>query len=101
VHRGPGRRPVRRGLERIIRLDDRGAPDGKAVPLANSPGARDGARTTFQGFDEPHRLFLPRQVDAHETMVANLEKRVLEDPWGLYVGTPASRAGQHRGGPAR
>lgn len=73
--------------ERIVRLSPTGRADGKAVPLSNSPGSRDGARTTFQCFDEPHRLILPRQVDAHETMVANLEKRVLEDPWGLYVGT--------------
>jgi len=82
------------GLERIVRLDERGRHDGKAVPLSNSPGARDGARTTLQGFDEPHRLFLPRQRKAHETMVANLEKRVLEDPWGLYVGT-AGEPGQN------
>ena len=80
-------------LERIIRLDYRGRADGKCVPLSNSPGARDGARTTFQGFDEPHRLYLPRAVAAHETMVANLEKRVLEDPWGAYVGT-AGEPGQ-------
>lgn len=80
-------------LERILRLDHRGKADGKAVPLSNSPGSRDGARTTFQGFDEPHRLFLPRAIAAHETMVANLEKRVLEDPWGLYVGT-AGEPGQ-------
>lgn len=73
--------------ERIIRLSASGRADGKAVPLSNSPGSRDGARTTFQCFDEPHRLILPRQIEAHETMVANLEKRVLEDPWGLYVGT--------------
>lgn len=73
--------------ERITRLDDWGRADGKAVPLAGSPGSRDGARTTLNCFDEPHRLFLPRAVEAHETMVANLEKRVLEDPWGLYVGT--------------
>lgn len=73
--------------ERIVRLGPTGRADGKAVPLSNSPGSRDGARTTFQCFDEPHRLILPRQVAAHETMVANLEKRVLEDPWGLYVGT--------------
>lgn len=80
-------------LERIVRLSDRGTADGKAVPVANAPGARDGARTTFQGFDEPHRLYLPRQLLGHETMVANLEKRVLEDPWGLYVGT-AGEPGQ-------
>lgn len=79
--------------ERIIRLGPTGRADGKAVPLANSPGSRDGARTSFQCFDEPHRLFMPRAVAAHETMVANLEKRVLEDPWGLYVGT-AGEPGQ-------
>lgn len=79
--------------ERIVRLSPSGRADGKAVPLSNSPGSRDGARTTFQCFDEPHRLVLPRQIDAHETMVANLEKRVLEDPWGLYVGT-AGELGQ-------
>lgn len=80
-------------LERIVRLDEFGRADGKAVPLSNSPGARDGARTSFQGFDEPHRLYLPRAKEAHETMVANLEKRVLEDPWGAYVGT-AGELGQ-------
>lgn len=74
-------------LDRIIRFGPTGMADGKAVALSNSPGARDGARTTFQGFDEPHRLSLPRAISAHETMVANLEKRSLEDPWGLYVGT--------------
>jgi hypothetical protein len=80
-------------LERIVRLDDDGRADGKAVPLSNSPGARDGARTTFQAFDEPHRLYLPRAKAAHETMSANLEKRVLEDPWSAYVGT-AGELGQ-------
>jgi hypothetical protein len=85
-------------LERIIRLG-RTAGGRQGVPLSNSPGARDGARTTFQGFDEPHRLYLPRAVAAHETMVANLEKRVLEDPWGLYVGTAGEpgRAASPRG----
>jgi hypothetical protein len=80
-------------LDRIIRLGYNGAADGKAVPLSNSPGSRDGARTTFQGFDEPHRLYLPRAIAAHETMVANLEKRSMEDPWGFYVGT-AGELGQ-------
>ncbi len=79
--------------ERICRLDDRGREDGKAVPLANSPGARDGARTTLNCFDEPHRLYLPRQLKAHDTMAANLPKRPLDDPWSLYVGT-AGQAGQ-------
>lgn len=81
-------------LERICRLDERGKADGKAVPLANSPGARDGARTTMNCFDEPHRLFLTRQLQAHQTMDANLPKRPLDDPWSLYVGT-AGEPGQN------
>lgn len=74
-------------LERIVRLDAFGREDGKAVPLAQSPDSRDGARTTLNAFDEPHRLYLPRHLKAHETMSANLPKRPLEDPWSLYVGT--------------
>lgn len=79
--------------ERIVRLDEWGREGGKAMALSTSPNARDGARTTFQAFDEPHRLYLPRLLEAHETMDANLPKRPLEDPWSLYVGT-AGRPGQ-------
>ena len=81
------------GLDRIIRLDSRGRADGKAVPLAGSPSARDGARTTMQCFDETHRLFMPRHLDAYETMMANLDKRPLDDPWSLEV-TTAGEPGQ-------
>ncbi len=82
------------GEDRILRLDYRGRADGKAVPLSNSPGSRDGARTTLNCFDEPHRLYLPRQLQAHQTMDANLPKRPLDDPWSLYVGT-AGQPGQN------
>lgn len=75
------------GLERIMRLDEWGRPDGKAVPLANSPDSNDGARTTFQGYDETHRLVLPRQVEAYNTMEANLPKRPLDDPWSMGTTT--------------
>lgn len=81
------------GLERIVRLDQWGREDGMALPVSNAPGARDGARTTFQYFDEPHRLFLARHVAAHETMTQNLDKRQLEDPWSLYTST-AGQPGQ-------
>lgn len=81
------------GEDRILRLDERGRADGKAVALSNSPGSRDGARTTLNCFDEPHRLYLPRQLQAHQTMAANLPKRPLDDPWSLYVGT-AGQPGQ-------
>jgi hypothetical protein len=81
------------GLDRIIRLDARGRADGRAVALAGSPNARDGARTTFQHFDEPHRMHLPNLLAAHETMMGNLPKRPLEDPWSLET-TTAGQPGQ-------
>lgn len=81
------------GLDRIIRLDEWGRPDGKATALAAAPNARDGARTTFEGFDETHRLYLPKLIDAHTTMLANLTKRPLDDPWHLEV-TTAGQLGQ-------
>lgn len=75
------------GLERIVVLDARGREAGKIVPLAGSPNARDGARTTFQHFDEPHRMTLPRLVKAHGTMIENTYKRVMADAWTLETTT--------------
>jgi phage terminase large subunit-like protein len=71
------------GLERILRK--RG--DGKAVALAAAPDARDGARTTFQHFDETHRFTLQRLVRAHRTMLANIPKRRVADAWTLETTT--------------
>lgn len=71
------------GLERILRNGG----DGKAVGLATAPDARDGARTTFQHFDETHRFTLPRLIRAHQTMQANLPKRKIADAWTLETTT--------------
>lgn len=71
------------GLERIMRIGG----DGKAVALASAPDARDGARTTFQHFDETHRFTLPRLVKAHQAMMANIPKRKLADAWSLETTT--------------
>ena len=71
------------GLERIMRIDG----DGKAVSLATSPSARDGARTTMQVFDETHRLTSPRLRAAHRTMLANVPKRYRGDAWSLEITT--------------
>ena len=80
-------------LERIILLDARGREAGKIVPLASSPNARDGARTTFQHFDEPHRMTLPRLVKSHATMVENSYKRVGADAWTLETTTAGELGG--------
>jgi phage terminase large subunit-like protein len=71
------------GLTRIMRVGG----DGKAVSLATAPDSRDGARTTFQIFDETHRLNLPRLKQAHRTMLANIPKRRLADAWSFEITT--------------
>lgn len=71
------------GLERIMRVDGH----GKAASLAGSPDARDGARTSFQVFDETHRMNSPRLKAAHKTMLANIPKRKLADAWSLEITT--------------
>lgn len=86
---GPFARDYDIGLERVMRRRSR----GKATALANAPDARDGARTTFQSFDETHRLRLPNQLRAHRTMLANLPKRRLADAWALET-TTAPEPGQ-------
>ncbi len=71
------------GLERIMRKN--GA--GKAEALSSSPNANDGARTTFQHFDETHRFVLPRLKQAHKTMLANIPKRFIAVGWSLETTT--------------
>jgi phage terminase large subunit-like protein len=71
------------GLERILRK----VGYGKAVALATAPDARDGARTTFQHFDETHRFTLDRLGRAHKSMLANIPKRRLADAWSLETTT--------------
>lgn len=80
-------------LDRIVRLDDRGKRDGISVPIANAPNAADGARTTFQGYDETHRLYLPNHKAAIQTMESNLGKRFAQNPWSMSV-TTAGEPGQ-------
>lgn len=80
---GPLRSDFDIGLERIMRRKG----DGKAVSLAAAPNARDGARTTFSVSDETHWHTLPRLKQAHMTMMANLPKRRIADPWMLETTT--------------
>lgn len=70
-------------MERIIVFNERGRPAGKAEPLTGAPNARDGARTTFQDFDETHRMTTTRLIKAHTTMLQNTYKRQMADAWTL------------------
>ncbi len=71
------------GLERIMRKKG----DGKAVSLSSSPNARDGARTTFAVMDETHWWTLPKLKQTHQTMLNNLAKRKMAQPWMLEITT--------------
>lgn len=70
-------------LERISPKD---AP-GKIEALSSSPSARDGARTTFQHFDETHLFVGPRLKKVHATMQRNVPKRRIADAWALETTT--------------
>lgn len=82
-------------LDRILRIGEDGKADGKAVALANAPNSNDGGRTTFQGYDETHRLYLPNHKAAITTMEANLGKRMAQDP-GHYRPRPPANPGRTR-----
>lgn len=81
------------GLDRILVLDDHGRASGEIKPLAGSPSARDGARTTFQYFDETHRMALRRLKSAHTTMIQNVFKLREADAWTLES-TTAGQLGE-------
>jgi hypothetical protein len=87
VTEGPDSDLFDAGLDRIIRLGDHGQADGKAQALAAAPDSRDGARTTFQHFDETHRFTSDRLIRAHETMQQNIPKRSMSDPWSCKTTT--------------
>lgn len=80
---GPLRNDFDIGMERILRKNG----DGKAVSLSAAPNARDGARTTFIVMDETHWWTNQRLRKAHTTLMANLPKRKIAEPWALEVTT--------------
>jgi phage terminase large subunit-like protein len=80
---GPLRDDFDIGIERIMRKHG----DGKAISLSAAPNARDGARTTFCVMDETHWWTSQRLQQAHTTILANLPKRKIAEPWALEVTT--------------
>jgi phage terminase large subunit-like protein len=81
---GPLKHDFDIGLERIER---KVGGRGKAVSISGSPSATDGARTTFQLFDETHHMTSVRLKQAQQTMLANMPKRPAADPWALETTT--------------
>lgn len=71
------------GYERIMHAS---AP-GKIRPLASAPSAREGARTSFEHFDEPHLFIEARLKRTHSTMLRNLPKRKAADAHALETTT--------------
>jgi phage terminase large subunit-like protein len=71
------------GEERILHRDS----PGEMKAMASAPSARDGARTTFQHFDEPHLYVALRLRETHSTMLRNIPKRREADPWSLETST--------------
>lgn len=71
------------GLERITHRVE----PGTLKSLAAAPTAREGARTSFQGFDETHLFVAPRLKNAHATMLRNIPKRKGADGWSLETTT--------------
>lgn len=71
------------GLDRILRADG----SGRAEAVSSSPNARDGALTTYQHFDESHRMTSPKHRQAHTVMLRNITKRWAADGWSLETTT--------------
>ena len=70
------------GLERIAHKTG-----GRMDAVASAPSARDGSRTTFQHFDEPHLFIAERLKRAHATMLRNIPKRRAADAWSFETST--------------
>lgn len=68
------------------RITHRSEP-GRMQALASAPGAREGARTTFQHFDETMLFLSDRLRRSHTTMLRNVPKRRAADPWSLETTT--------------
>lgn len=64
-----------------------GESESKILPVAANAGRLDGLKPTFQGIDEPHRLYEDRHRAAYKTMMNNLPKRGMDDPWQLTCTT--------------
>lgn len=79
--------PVRHLFDIAEERIRRASGQGKAVALAGAPNSRDGALTTWAHKDETHRWNNPRLRSAHETMISNLPKRFIADPWELETTT--------------
>jgi hypothetical protein len=79
-------------LERIIRLSARGQDDGKALPLAQSPNARDGA-VRRSSCSTSRTACTCRGCSTRTDDEQQPDEAAAADAWSLYVGT-AGQLGQ-------
>lgn len=79
--------------EAFARKDDVGLtrvylPDGGEItPSTSGAASKDGGKETFVAFDEPHLYILPEHKQMHATILRNLNKRLIAEPWAFESGT--------------
>lgn len=71
----------------MARILVNGESESKIIPVAANAGRLDGLKPTFQLVDESHRFYEDRQRSAYDTMVNNLAKRAMDDPWMMVTTT--------------
>lgn len=70
------------GKQRIL------GPDGSEIrPSTSGSASKDGGRETFVVWEELHLYRLPEQWEVYETVMRNLPKRRLADPWAMGATT--------------
>lgn len=86
MHDGPLREAFARGddvgLTRIYLPDG-----GEITPSTSGAASKDGGKETFVAFDEPHLYILPEHKQMHATILRNLNKRMIAEPWACESGT--------------
>lgn len=60
---------------------------GEMKPVTSSSISRDGGRPSFTPRDETHLYFAPELVRFNDTLLRNLRKRQIADPWALATTT--------------
>lgn len=71
------------GKDRIINTDG----GGEAKVVTSRSITKDGGKPTFSPRDETHLWYMPDLKELNETLIRNLAKRPIAEPWGLATTT--------------